>query len=305
MSDVGAVVPTHENLLELTRCIASLQAQQVPLSQVIVCVDGSTDGTLEYLEDAAVTSRVPIRVRTHPGNVHRGRAVTRNLALDLLDDDYVWFVDSDMVPATDALGQHLSLVESRACASQGQVVYANADESPWAGYLNTRAYHRRPHGAVIPFTWYSAANSLVRTAHVQELRGFDARFVGYGGEDFDFAYRLQCVSREPLINNRNALAMTVEHKSIERALAQFEEYGSTNLHLLESLHSDLPRTFELQRLDSRALVDRAFVATLNPSVERVVDALIRIGPRRLRNQLLNYKVISAVWRGYRSGLADR
>ena len=157
-----------------------------------------------------------------------------------------------MVPATDALAQHLSLVNSRECTSQGQVVYTNADETPWAGYLDTRAYHRRPHGVSHPFTWFSAANSLVRTAYVQELRGFDPRFVGYGGEDFDFSYRLQRLSGVPIINNKRAVATTIEGKSIERALAQFEEYGSTNLHVLESLHPDMPRTFELQRLGSRA-----------------------------------------------------
>ena len=132
------------------------------------------------------------------------------------------------------------------------------------------------------------------------MRGFDPRFVGYGGEDFDFAYRLQRLSGEPIINNKKAVATTVELKTVKTALGQFQEYGATNLHLLESLHPDMPRTFELQRLDSRAVTDRLFVALLNPAVEQIADGLIRIGPRPVRNRLLNYKVISAVWRGYRS-----
>ena len=133
------------------------------------------------------------------------------------------------------------------------------------------------------------------------MRGFDPRFVGYGGEDFDFAYRLQRLSGEPnFINNKKAVATTVRLKTVKTALGQFQEYGATNLHLLESLHPDMPGMFELQRLDSRAVTDRLFVALLNPAVERRSTASLGIGPRPVRNRLLNYKVNSAVWRGYRS-----
>ena len=169
-STVSVVVPTHDNLDELARCLASLQAQDHAPVRILVCVDGSTDGTLEYFA-AMADSSPAIHALTHPGNAHRGRAATRNLALDLLHDEYVWFVDSDMVLAPDALTRHLSLVEDRAYTSQGLVVYANADEAPWAGYLNTRGRHRRPDGAAIPFTQFSTANALVRTTYVQRLAG--------------------------------------------------------------------------------------------------------------------------------------
>lgn len=300
---VDVVIPTFNNLGELRASLAALAHQTHRELRAHVCVDGSTDGTLEYLATLADAGPGSMHVLTHPGNGHRGLAATRNLALDVLEGEYVWYVDSDMVPAPDALAWHLSLVQERSCVSQGQVVYMNAHEAPWAGYLDTRAYHRRSHGVEIPFTWFSAANALIRRADVQKLRGFDARFVGYGGEEFDFAYRLQCVSGQPIINNKRAVATTVEHKTIETALAQFQEYGATNLHLLESLHPEMPPTFELQRLGSRAIADRLFVALLNPGVERIADALIRIGPRPVRNRLLNYKVIAAVWRGYRSASA--
>ena len=230
-ASVEVVVPTFNNLHELKACLASLRAQTRRWLKAYVCVDGSNDGTVEYLE-ALAQSGNPIEVLAHAGNENRGIAATRNLPLERLDAEYVWYVDSDMVLAPDALEAHLALVESMACASQGQVTYGNASQEPWAGYLETRAHHRSPDRAVLPFRWLSGANLLIRTAQVLELGGFDPRFRGYGGEEFDFAYRLEKLSAGPLINNRRAVATTIERKSIARALTQFEEYGATNLHLL-------------------------------------------------------------------------
>ena len=207
---------------------------------------------------------------------------------------------SDMVLAPDALSAHLSLMDGSGLHVPGTGRLRQRGRGAVGGlpqHARPAPQTRRRGHPVHPVLGSQLAGSLgLRPA----LGGFDPRFEGYGGEDFDFAYRLERMSGEPLVNNKKSVAMTMEPKTIERALAQFEEYGSTNLHLLESIYPDSPRTFELQRLDSTAFADRVFVATLNPIVERVVDLLIRIGPRRLRNQLLNYKLISAVWRGYRS-----
>jgi glycosyltransferase involved in cell wall biosynthesis len=299
-SVVSVVIPTRDNVDELRRCIDSITSGGIRPRQVIVCVDGSTDGTLDYLESARQSETVLLEVATHPGNAHRGRAATRNLALDHLEGEYVWFVDSDMVLAPDALQEHLRLVSEQACVSQGQVLYSNAAEAVWAGYLATRAYHRSQDRAVIPFNWFSAANALIRTDHVMAIRGFDPRLAGYGGEDLDFAYRLQLMSKEPFVNNRRSVAATEEDKTVDQALVQFEEYGATNLHLIESLHPEMPRVYELERLESSDLKDRLFVAAVNPHVAHLVDRLLPVAPRRLRDQLLSYKLIAAVWRGYRS-----
>lgn len=299
---VDVVIPTRNNLSTLRGCIASLSIQTHRPDRIVVCVDGSTDGTLEYLLSTA-DGPTAIQVLTHPSNTHRGRAATRNLALGVLADGYTWFVDSDMVLDRDALVRHLEVVEASPCTSVGAVTYMNAGEAPWAGYLATRGRHRWPDGATLPFTQFTTANALVRSDHIRALGGFDERFVGYGGEDIDFAYRLQQLTGEPFINNRRAVARTVETKSPRDALSRLGGYGATNLHLLEELHPNMPRTFELQRLDSRRLKDRVFVAAVNPRIERLIDRALPVAPRRLRDRLLNYQVIAAVWRGYRSSLA--
>lgn len=303
MTSVSVVIPTRNNRDELVGCITSLLRQARPPTRLLVCIDGSMDGTAARLAAMPQTAGVSIHVLEHEGNAHKGRATTRNLALPHIDNGFVWFVDSDMIVAPDALSRHLELVEGGAAASVGAVEYTNADDAMWAGYLNTRGRHRREHGEELPFTQFTTANSLVRADDVLALGGFDERFDGYGGEDLEFAFRLQEHAGGPFINNKQAVASTIETKAMEAALMQFESYGATNIHLMEQLHPTMPRTFELQRMNSRSARDRVFAASMNPVTDRLADAGIRFGTRRLRHHAINYKVIRAVWRGYIAGSA--
>ena len=44
------IIATYNNLEELTKCLKSFEKQTYKEFNVFVCVDGSTDGTLNYLE---------------------------------------------------------------------------------------------------------------------------------------------------------------------------------------------------------------------------------------------------------------
>ena len=298
-ANVYVVVPTRNNLAEVERCVESLNAQSRPPTRILVCVDGSTDGTIEATQRRSDASSVPISTLTHEGNAHRGRSATRNLALaELAEPGYAWFVDSDMMLVNDALDRHLETVCTRASTSVGSVIYDNADAAIWAGYLNGRGRHRYQDGAELPFTQFTTANSLVDASDLIAIGGFDERFGGYGGEDLDLAIRLQEYSGKPFLNSPGAAAHTVEDKTISQALEQFRSYGANNIPLLERLHPNVPRTFELERMHSRKAKDRVFSASMNRVTDVVADALVRTGPQALRNQALNYKVVRAVWAGY-------
>jgi len=301
---VHAVVPTRNNLAELQTCVASLQEQRQPVQQILVCVDGSVDGTVAWVRDfAEEDSRV--RCLTHEGNQHRGRAATRNLALTAIRDGFVWFVDSDMQLREDALALHLRLAVAKDATSVGAVEYSNREASTWAGYLNTRGRHRFSDGEAIPYTQFTTANSLVPAEHFLALKGFDLRFGGYGGEDIEFALRLLASSRRPLVNNLRAVAETIEDKTVPQAMQQFESFGETNLHLIERLHPEAERMFHLQRYGSSRPADRLYRLSMNPATDALAELALRIGPSGPRYQALNYKVVRAVWTGYHRGADAR
>jgi glycosyltransferase involved in cell wall biosynthesis len=49
MAAVAVITPTYNNLPELRQCLKALSQQTYTDFVAYVCVDGSTDGTLEYL----------------------------------------------------------------------------------------------------------------------------------------------------------------------------------------------------------------------------------------------------------------
>jgi glycosyltransferase involved in cell wall biosynthesis len=114
---VDVVIPTFQNADQLRRCLDSL-AGQVGRLMAFVCVDGSTDGTLEFLR--SVTYPFPLRVLEHDDRRNHGRSATRNLARWHVTAPYILFLDSDMQLAPGAIARHL-VVASATRLRDGQL----------------------------------------------------------------------------------------------------------------------------------------------------------------------------------------
>jgi glycosyltransferase involved in cell wall biosynthesis len=288
------IVPTFNNLTELQRCLASLATQAGPF-RVLVCVDGSTDGTVQWLRRMATPFE--LLVLQHADAQNHGRAAARNLALPHLREQVTVLLDSDMRLRPSALRHHVALVDGSDVVSVGAVVYENADQNPWARYLATRGRGKvRPGSTVRPLDFVTA-NAALRTEHLQALGGFDASMAAYGGEDTELALRLAEGGLRFLFNGA-AVADTTENKTIDEGLAELGRYARTNLRTTRRRHPSGPAPFWIDRLESRRWRDRLLRLALNPVSDRIVDSLLPRVPFVLQRQLLNYKVIRTVFRAY-------
>lgn len=303
LASIDVIVPTYDNLDELRQCLGALAAQETRDLRALVCVDGSTDGTLEYLGRGG--TGLALEVLEHPDHLNHGRAATRNLALPHLAAEFVLFLDSDMQLSGGAVSRHLELLARRDCVSVGDVVYLNQSENLWARYIGSRGKNKYTSDAPLKPTDFVTANCALRTAHLLALRGFDTALQGYGGEDTELAFRLTGERGLVLVFNSDARAETIEHKTMEQGLAQLREFARTGLGPIRARHQEARSWFLVDRAESPRLRDRIFRSFLNPAVEGIADVLLRVAPFRVQRQLLNYKVIRAVFAGYREGLAQR
>lgn len=176
------------------RTIAELGQLDYPAAvEIIVVVDGSTDGTAEALVD--IERRFPLRVIEQP---NRGLAAARNRGGGEARHDILLFLDDDMTVEPALLKEHARCYDEGADAVVGHFI------EPGEPLLQALP---QPGGEPVKTAFGIFAGQLsVKRSVFKKLGGFDESFTangGYGYEDTDFAHRL--LKRYKLRRNGRAL----------------------------------------------------------------------------------------------------
>lgn len=107
---VSVVIPTWNRAEYLGAAVRSALAQTAPPLEVLVCDDGSTDGS-----EAVVRSIIDPRVRWVPGDRVGRPAVPRNRGIREARGDWVAFLDSDDEWTEEKLERQLLLAGKTGC----------------------------------------------------------------------------------------------------------------------------------------------------------------------------------------------
>lgn len=205
---VSVVIPHFRQQHQLDLVLTALTAQTWPASRIQVIV--ADDGSPEEPNVEEFGSALDITVVRQPDLGFRA-AAARNLGASAARGDILCFLDADTVPEPDYIEESVRLIVAlpdavtvgrRRHADLGGWTPADIGtwfdgrsagpteftEPPWLrdGYAGSRDLldaDRRSYRYVI-----SAVMSCSRTLF-EELGGFDPTFVGYGGEDWEFAHR--------------------------------------------------------------------------------------------------------------------
>src|SRR5512139_592821 len=100
MDKIAAVVPTYNRKMLVRDCLKALVGQTRSLDAIIVVDNGSTDGTAEMLAAEFPQARcmhVPEPCGS-AGGFNKGIELAYHLGYD-----WIWLMDNDAVPASDAL----------------------------------------------------------------------------------------------------------------------------------------------------------------------------------------------------------
>jgi len=104
MVELSIIIPTYTRVDSLRTCLESLSHQTQPAAdyEVIVIVDGSTDGTCEMLE--RLTPPYRLRVYWQPNS---GQTEARNRGIALAEGRYCLFLDDDIIAGPELVAEHL------------------------------------------------------------------------------------------------------------------------------------------------------------------------------------------------------
>jgi glycosyltransferase involved in cell wall biosynthesis len=251
---LSIVVPTYNRRDILSRTLPTLLRQKGVEGryEVIVVVDGSTDGTLEML--SGPEWRTHLRVVSQP---NQGLAAARNRGAAAARGEILLFLDDDMMAGAEVAAIHL---EEHGAGSQKVVLGAlGLAEGVRRSFLKdgvaewSRDLERRlsEPGYRIRFDDWSFGHASISRALFLSLGGFDKAFVSYGNEDYDLGLRLMKRGVEIQFAAR-ALARQIYDKSFAAWLRDVYNVGRADV-LLSAKYPSIASDLRLSRREAHPL----------------------------------------------------
>ena len=183
------VIPTYQRRSVVCEAVRALGrvAYAGPL-ELIVVIDGSTDGTAEALK--SIPLPFPARFIEQP---NMGAAAARNRGAAEARQDILLFLDDDMMSDPALLQEHGRLYQDGADAVIGQTpIDAESGRGFLAESVGRWIDSSTVRTPLSPFDIFTGQLS-VRRSVFEQLGGFDAGFTAgpaFGSEDADFGARL-------------------------------------------------------------------------------------------------------------------
>jgi glycosyltransferase involved in cell wall biosynthesis len=174
------IIPTYNRLPILQKCLQALEAQNFAQPyEVVVVDDGSTDGTVEFLQNHV--DEFP-HVRLILQN-HEGAAIARNTGIDVALGETIVFIDSDLVVTPVFLSAHAkSLARSDRAFTYGLVINTNNFENPTSEKIKIQD---------ISTAFFATGNVAIAKHWLIKAGKFDTSFRQYGWEDLELGVRLK------------------------------------------------------------------------------------------------------------------
>ncbi len=187
---ISVVIPTYNRKPILEKCLNALEKQEfkdtiISNYEVVLIDDGSTDGTLKWLEENKENF-------THVhcfSQDHLGPAAARNLGVTKANGDIIIFIDSDLVVTETFLQCHADAL------IKGEKTLGSDRLFTYGAVINTCNFEN-PTSEPYKITDFSAAyfatgNVAIAKKWLEKAGLFDTRFQLYGWEDLELGVRLK------------------------------------------------------------------------------------------------------------------
>jgi glycosyltransferase involved in cell wall biosynthesis len=132
---ISVIIPCYNEARYISRCLRSLKEQSLPPHEIIIVDDGSTDGTVEIVQE--------FNVRLLRQD-HAGPAAARNLGASTASGDILVLVDADMFFDRDYLLRLIAPIEAgKANGTFTKEEFVGNPENIWAVCWNLETVGNR------------------------------------------------------------------------------------------------------------------------------------------------------------------
>ncbi|MGA2206738.1 MAG: glycosyltransferase family 2 protein [Terracidiphilus sp.] len=230
--DISVVVPTFNRRKIVTRTLETLFAQSAPAAayEVIVVVDGSTDGIADVLRQLRPACRFRIIEQEN-----RGPSAARNTGYRAAETGLVLFLDDDMFCDRGLVAAHIAAHRVLGRRVAFGALFLSADSPP---SLATECFQREIGAFYLErkrnpgLEWQIAncvfSNASLPRALLAEFGGFDETF--RMREDLELGIRLFRAGVQPLYIG-NAIAYQYLEKSSADLIRDAEAFAAADVRL--------------------------------------------------------------------------
>jgi GT2 family glycosyltransferase len=245
---------TYNRARLLGRVLDACFEQTASGYEVVLVDDGSSDETPAVIERARSRAPVPFIVVTQP---NAGLAKARNAGLRRASGERLIFIDDDVLPMPNFVGEHLRSHEKA------------PDAIVRGAVINTETFDDLPPPIWTPANYsgnyFWTSNVSVSRKRLDAVGGFfDETFSEYGWEDIELGLRLR-FARTRSIFNRLAVAF---HYKPQRRSADVEP-------MIRRARAQARTAAQLERLHPHW---RVALATGDTAVQRALGGLVRRVP---------------------------
>jgi len=241
---ISVIISTYNRKEILKRSLEAIFQQNFPSFsyEVIVVVDGSTDGTEQLLKGLH-----PLCLFRYILQENLGLAAARNRGAREAKGEILLFLDDDIIACPQLLTEHYNH------HGEGRdLVLGNIPLYPalgWSDYMTegTRKwaeeqFQRLARGdQEITYKDIYFANASIRRDLFFQLGGFDEQFRSYGLEDREFAYRLIKAGVRPLYNHQ-AIGYQFYEKDFKTYCRDYFHIGKGEVRLVKKYPELWPQT---------------------------------------------------------------
>jgi GT2 family glycosyltransferase/peptidoglycan/xylan/chitin deacetylase (PgdA/CDA1 family) len=196
---ISAIIPSYNRRDALARCLTTLLDQDVPCDQyeIVVVVDGSSDGTSEMLQSFGARTQLVVVEQEN-----RGQTAALNAGVNAASGEIILFLDDDLLCDRGLISAHTAAHEPAAQEFAGPTVVIGRmlsvlGSSPTAAELSVhddleKNYSQLLNDPVLkwPDSAWAGPNCSMPRATFLAAQGYDEKLFPRRWEDVDLGLRL-------------------------------------------------------------------------------------------------------------------
>jgi len=252
------------------------------------------DGSQDFSKEAFNKFILNYQKKCFSFSTNRGRVFARQRGVDCSSGKWVLFLNSTVLVDQKIFSEYIKILNDRsAVAFMGSIQYKSSDLI-FENYLNNkkRGVNKYCNQQVINYRYLLFGNCLIKSSILKRFP-FNTNLKYYGGEELDFASRLNYNLPNKISAHKSARVYRVSHPSFVEHCNRMAEYGEKNFPLLN-------KTLQKTVIKYPLFLNSCFVFKLliNCSLCFSLNFYARFKNKQLQFLIIKLGLWSAVLKGF-------